>query len=222
MQTHIFEELFIEDDPARAGEITQSIINGHFKFCNPFLWSIAFESLRQQRNTIRSGHFLWFESVGQRWLIHYDVDSETRCWVGQKGFRSWLSSFNPQSCTDWLLIPRLYSQVVSMGEPDWDGIRARQGDAEKMVLETSRGLLAWEFQYRFLLNLADGGLERSQIDTLIREYRRGKVTAGEQLDELTLGKRSLRAIFDDHRQYFLGTPDYWASGMISRISSGYS
>ncbi len=93
MQSHVFEELFIEDDPERVGEIAESIINGHFTFCNPFFWSIAFQSLRQEINTSRSGHFLWLESVGRRWLIHYDVHSQTRCWAGQKGFRNWISSF---------------------------------------------------------------------------------------------------------------------------------
>lgn len=213
----MIEERFIEDDYQKTQELIELMHDGHFEFCNPFLASVLDPSNVQEINNVRSGHFLWINSGCQRWLILCDVSTETRCWNGQKGFQEWLSLFDPRDCNDWLLVPRLYGQIVSFGEPDWDDIRAKQSDDEKRVLEMSRGILVWEYQYRFLLHLADSRLERSQIDTIIREYRRGKSTANDLLEELKLGERSLRAIFDNHRQYFLGTPDYWSSGMISRV-----
>ena len=214
----MIEEIFLEDDPEKVEEIIEGMCNGYFDFCNPFYSSIVTNNYGQKPNSFRSGHFLWLETEGRRWMIYCEADNDVRSWAGQNGFQNWISLFKPQDCNDWLLAPRLYGHIVSMGEPepDWDGIRARQGDSEKRVLGMSRGILAWEFQYRFLLYLADSSLERSEIDTLIRGYRRGKSTANDQLEELKLGKRSLRAIFDDHRQYFLGTPDYWSSGMLSR------
>lgn len=217
MQSHMIEERFIEDDHQKTQELIELMHNGLFEFCNPFLASVLDPSNAQDINNSRSGHFLWLNSGGQRWLILCDVSAEPRCWNGQKGFHEWLSLFDPQDCNDWLLVPRLYGRIVSLGEPDWDGIRARQGDTEKQVLRMSRGILAWEYQYRFFLYLADSRLERSQTETLIREYRRGRSTANDLLEELKLGGRSLRAVFDDHQQYFLGTPDYWSSGMISRV-----
>ena len=69
MQSHMIEEQFIEDDHQKTQELIELMHNGHFEFCNPFLASVLDPLNVQEINNVRSGHFLWINSGGQRWLI---------------------------------------------------------------------------------------------------------------------------------------------------------
>ena len=145
-----------------------------------------------------------------------DVYSEPFGDQANRGFGDWIQQFNPEDCNDWLLVPCLYQRAMVFGEPDWNGIRSRQCNRVSEILSISRGLVAWESQYRFLIYAADDSIPNQQVKELVTGYRRGQPEALCLLENITIGQRSIRNIFDDHPDYFMGTPDYFVSGLLSR------
>lgn len=210
------KERFVDAAPDLVTRLQKEFLSESYAMSNPMAKPIYTGVHQESTRWSRYGWFWWAEMEEQRWILGMDVGPEPIGRLRDRGFIRWLAHFGPRDCNDWLLAPRLYAQILCFGEPDWNGIASRQGGNEAEILSTTRGLLAWETQYRLLIWKAKEDISREAIDRLIADYRKRKPEALSALESIRLGKRSLRAIFDDHPEYFLGTPDYYASGLLSR------
>ena len=208
------KEVFVDNDHAMVLKSYNEFLEGGYQSCNPL--ARYFDKPIGASSDSTCGWFWSAKIGGSRLILGMDLSSEPIGKLKDRGFPEWLRRFSPKDCNDWLLVPRLYNQVLAFGEPDWKGITDRQSDSEKQILSFSRGLVAWESQYRFLIWAADNSIPPGQVKELVNGYRRRQPEALRLLENLTIEQRSIRDIFDDHNDFFLGTPDHFASGLLSR------
>ena len=215
--TVVVHEKFVVDDPKAVCQCVNEFLGGDYEFVNPLeeFWR---HDMTERRHD-RFAWVLWAEQGEKRWLLDYFTCYEPTFNVVAVGFMHWLKEFKPINCNDWLLASSLYSRSLLFDEsPDWSRILSVQSQTIKRVLAPSRGLLAWDAQYRQLVYLANKDATKQQVDELLRGYNLRKNVTLDLLENMRIDGISLKKIFDK-RGYSLGVPNFHLSGFLSEFIS---
>lgn len=211
--TFVVHEKFVIDDPMAVNQRLNEILGGGYEIDNPMNDRHLLEMAQSRHEG--NAWFMWAEQEGKLWFLDgFTLDEPLSV---SRGFLPWLKEFRPKNCNDWLLAPRLYAHTLISGNSDWKNVASRKIKVADRLLAASRGLLVWEYQYRYLMYLADENISKKRTHELFTGYAMKKPTALEELDSLWIDGVSLRALFDEHQDYYLGSPNFYVSGLLSEF-----
>jgi len=214
--TFFVHEKFVNGNPKEVSQCLDEFLGGEYEIVNP----MEERYVQASKSDFRQEGYAWFMWAGRgkkRWLLEHHYCSEPFLEWKSEGFMNWLKQFNPKNCNDWLLAPRLYSNSLFFGNPDWSRIAATQTKTVKRVLSPSRGLLVWNTQYRHLIHIAVKDATIKRVDELVSGYVRRKDATLTELESMWIDGISLKELFDEHQDHWLGIPNPYVSGLLSEF-----
>ena len=213
-------EKFVSTDRACVVALVQSIVGGRYRFLDSYQaeFYAGFADLCELPE-YNSAYLLWAEERNQSWLLDFGISATPIPGAYKGGLISWLTSFSPRNCNDWLMVPTLYERHIWDVEAiNWRNPPVfREKTHTDGILSVTRGLLLWQWQAeRMIAQSCD--VSRLEAAKVWRQYIRQDEAAVQWLQRAMCDGSTLADIIDERtwgQNLSVVLPDHLLAGYLS-------
>ena len=213
-------EEFITNDRVSVVALAQAIVGGGYRFLHSTdaEFFVRFAELSDS-STYDSAWLLWADDEEQPWLLDFNLSDSPFPGAEKEGLVGWLTAFHPRTCTDWLMVPTLYSRHVYDTESiNWLKPPLFPGCQHlDELFSATRGVLLWLWQAERLTGQYCN-LSRPEAIALWHRYIRRDDCATQRVHEATYDGRYLADVIEERtvgQTLCVVPPDYQLAGFLS-------